>query len=316
MAVIGNHAPAFTVASLATTSTRRPLTVQKPITVPPAGQPPSASYMLPAHERAEFEERRARRRRGRRCARARSSCPGCARARWPWRRRPGRPRPPGLGGLRAARRSRRGGGWGRRWRGAGSRGRAWAAGAVSGKIAGRGSARGEGLGEDHAPAARVGVVSNVIRTRRGAWPARDAYLRRFSSPAMSFPVALLRGLLGIAVILGIAYAAVERPQGHSVAHGGRGPRGSSSSSRSSCSRRASAPRLFGAIGRGFTSSSASRRKARPSSLGGLARGVGRGSAGLHLRLSGAADDHLLRRPHERALPPGHPADDRARRGAS
>ena len=43
--VMGKNAPAFTVASLATTITRRPPTCATPVTTPPDGAPPHSGYM-------------------------------------------------------------------------------------------------------------------------------------------------------------------------------------------------------------------------------------------------------------------------------
>ena len=43
--VIGKKAPALTVASLATTITRRPATRPIPVTTPAAGAPPHSSYI-------------------------------------------------------------------------------------------------------------------------------------------------------------------------------------------------------------------------------------------------------------------------------
>ncbi len=45
MQVMGNQAPAFTVASFDTTTTSRPWIVPTPVTTPPAGAPPHSSYI-------------------------------------------------------------------------------------------------------------------------------------------------------------------------------------------------------------------------------------------------------------------------------
>ncbi len=49
--VIGKNAPAFTVASLAMTMTRRPATMPMPVTTPADGAPPQSRYMFHAAHR-------------------------------------------------------------------------------------------------------------------------------------------------------------------------------------------------------------------------------------------------------------------------